>query len=40
MRVRAFVYGVQNSEDFDEPRGESTAYSPKLLEEDFSELRL
>jgi hypothetical protein len=26
-------------EDFDEPRGESTAYSPKLMELDFSHLR-
>jgi hypothetical protein len=29
VSMRAFVYGVSNSEDFDEPRGESTAYSPK-----------
>jgi hypothetical protein len=26
------VYGVHNPEDFDEPRGESTAYSPNLVE--------
>jgi hypothetical protein len=39
VRVGVFVYGVSNSEDFDEPTGESTAYSPKLVEGVFSEVR-
>jgi hypothetical protein len=33
------MYGVHNPEDVDEPRGESTTYSPKLVELDFSHLR-
>jgi hypothetical protein len=40
VSVGTFVHGVQNSEDFAEPRGESPAYSPKLVEVDeFSEVR-
>jgi hypothetical protein len=36
-----FVYGVHNPEDFDEQSGESTAYSPKLVEiVVFSEVQL
>jgi hypothetical protein len=31
VRVGTFVDGVHNPEDFDEPRGESTAYSAKCL---------
>ena len=33
------MHGVQNPGDFDEPRGESTAYSPKLVEDAFAEVR-
>src|SRR5215211_251044 len=32
VRVRAFVIGLRDTEDFDGPRDESTAYSPKLVE--------
>jgi hypothetical protein len=35
-----FVCGVQNAEDFYEPGGESTAYTPKLVGGVLSELRL
>src|SRR5215218_8756663 len=40
VSVGAFSYRVADSEDFDEPRGESTAHSPRLVEEEvvFSEV--
>jgi hypothetical protein len=39
VRVGKFSYGVADSEEFDAARGESTAYSPKLVEvEMFSEV--
>src|SRR5215218_5817195 len=41
VSVGMFSYRVADSEDFDEPRGESTAYSPKLVEVGvFSEVQL
>jgi hypothetical protein len=40
VSVGVFVGRVESLENFDEPRGESTAYSPKLVEDVFSVLRL
>jgi hypothetical protein len=41
VSVGIFSYRVSDSEDFDEARGEITAYSPRLVEEAvFSEVQL
>jgi hypothetical protein len=39
VSVSTFVVGVQDSDDFYEPRGESTVYSPTLVEEAYCEVR-